>query len=123
MRAIEFGSPGESRRGLIDFVINGNKRATAGLLYEYEVEGEPLEHVGELLVIVDDDMNRVATVRVTRVDVSRFADVPDGFALAEAEGDMNAGDFRASHLAFWTATGEDITDDTMVVQLYFDLLP
>jgi uncharacterized protein YhfF len=123
LRSIEFGTPGESRRRLIDFVINGNKRATAGKMSEYEDECEPIEHVGELLAIVDDDLNHLATVRVTRVDVTRFADVPDGFALAEAEGDLDAADFRASHIAYWTAVGEAVSDDTMIVQIYFDLLP
>ena len=52
-----------------------------------------------------------------------FLDVPDEFALAEAEGDLNAADFRASHLAFWSGIGEEINDDTMVVTIYFDLLP
>ena len=123
LRSIEFGSPGASRRQLIDCVVNGNKRATAGLLSEYADEGEPLEHVGELMAIVDDDLNHVATVRVTRIEMSRFADVPDEFPLAEAEGDLDADDFRASHLAYWTGVGEVITDDTMLVLLYFDLLP
>jgi uncharacterized protein YhfF len=123
LRSIEFGTPGESRRQLIDFVINGNKRATAGLMSEYEDEGESIEHVGELLAIVDDDLNHVATVRVTRVDISRFADVPDEFALAEAEGDLDAADFRASHTAYWAAVGEPVSDDTLIVQIYFDLLP
>jgi uncharacterized protein YhfF len=123
LRSIEFGSPGESRRQLIDCVVNGNKRATAGLLSEYADEGEPLEHIGELMAIVDDDLNHVATVRVTRIEMSRFADVPDEFPLAEAEGDLDANDFRASHLAYWTGVGEVITDDTMLVLLYFDLLP
>jgi uncharacterized protein YhfF len=122
LRAIEFGSPGESRRQLIDFVIKGNKRATAGLLSDYDLEGEPIEDVGELLAIVDDNLSHVATVRVTRVDICRFADVPDEFALAEAEGDLDAADFRASHLACWTATGDVVMDDTLIVQLYFDLL-
>jgi uncharacterized protein YhfF len=101
LRAIEFGTPGESRRLLVDLVVNGDKRATAGLLSEYEEEGEPLEHVGERLAVLGDDGAHVATVVATRVVVSRFADVPDEFALAEAEGDLDAADFRASH----TATG------------------
>jgi uncharacterized protein YhfF len=123
LRSIEFGSPGESRQRLIDFVIQGNKRATAGLVSDYAAEGEPIEHVDELLAIVDDDLNHVATVRVTKVEVSRFADVPDEFPLAEAEGDLDAADFRASHFESWTAAGKVISDDTMIVQLYFDLLP
>lgn len=123
LRSIEFGNPGESRQRLVDFVLHGNKRATAGLLKEYEAEGEQVEHVGELLAMVDNDGQHVGTLMVTRVEVLRFADVPDEFALAEAEGDLNAADFRASHNAFWTAAGEMITDDTQVVTVYFDLLP
>ena len=122
LRSIEFGTPGESRARLVDFIINGNKRATAGLLHDYTEEGEPVEHVGECLAMVDNDGKHVATLRVTRVEITRFADVPDAFALAEAEGDLNASDFRASHLAYWTRAGEVITDDTQVVQVYFDLL-
>ena len=124
MRTIEFGTPGPSREKLVNLILHGQKRATAGLLIgDYESEGEPIEHVGELLAIVDNDGKHVGTMKVTRVEVLRFADVPDEFALAEAEGDMNAADFRASHLAYWTRVGESVTDETLIVTVYFDLLP
>lgn len=123
LRSIEFGTPGASREKLVNFILNGNKRATAGLLSEYEVEGEPIEHIGERLAMVDNDGQHVGTLQVTRVEVLKFKDVPDEFALAEAEGDLNAADFRASHLAYWTRVGETVTDDTLVVTVYFDLLP
>jgi uncharacterized protein YhfF/ribosomal protein S18 acetylase RimI-like enzyme len=122
LRSIEFGMPGESRARLVDFIINGNKRATAGLLHDYAKEDEPVEHVGECLAMVDNDGRHIATLQVTRVVVSRFIEVPDEFALAEAEGDLSAADFRASHHEYWTKAGETITDDTQVVQVYFDLL-
>lgn len=123
LRSIEFGTPGASRALLVDLVLNGSKRATAGLLHDYANEGEEVEHVGELLAMTDNDGAHVGTLRVTRVEVLRFADVPDEFALAEAEGDLNAADFRASHLAYWSNVGEAVTDDTKVVTIYFDLLP
>ncbi len=122
LRDIEFGSPGKSRENLINFIINGNKRATAGLASDYAKEGEEVEFVGECLAMVDNDMRHVATLQVTRVDISRFADVPDEFALAEAEGDLNAADFRASHMEYWTKVGETVNDDTMIHQIYFALL-
>lgn len=122
LRSIEFGTPGESRARLVNLIVNGNKRATAGLLHDYAREGEPVEHVGECLAMADNDGNHVATLYVTRVEVTRFADVPDAFALAEGEGDLNGADFRASHLDYWTRVGETISDDTRVVQVYFDLL-
>lgn len=123
LRSIEFGTPGSSRQTLEDLVLHGNKRATAGLFSEYQTENEPVEHVGERLAMLDNSGQHVGTLEVTRVEVLRFVDVPDEFALAEAEGDLNASDFRASHLAYWTKEGETITDDTLVVTIYFDLLP
>ena len=124
MRTIEFGTPGASREKLVNLILHGQKRATAGLLVgDYEMEGESIEHVGELLAIVDNDGKHVGTMKVTRVEVLRFADVPDELALTEAEGDMNAADFRASHLAYWTRVGETVTDDTLIVTVYFDLIP
>ena len=122
LRLIEFGTPGESRTRLIDFIVNGNKRATAGLLDDYAKESEPIESVGECLAMLDNDDQHVATLRVTRVKVSRFIDVSDEFALAEAEGDLNAADFRASHSEYWSRIGETITDETQIVQVYFELL-
>jgi len=87
MRTIEFGTPGASREKLVNLILHGNKRATAGLLIsDYEAEGEPVEHAGELLAIVDNDGKHVGTMKVTRAEILRFADVPDEFALAEAEG-------------------------------------
>jgi uncharacterized protein YhfF/ribosomal protein S18 acetylase RimI-like enzyme len=122
LRSIEFGTPGESRARLIDFIVNGNKRATAGLLDDYAKESEPIESVGECLAMLDNSDQHVATLRVTRVEISRFIDVPDEFALAEAEGDLNAADFRASHSDYWSRIGETITDETQIVQVYFELL-
>ena len=123
LRSIEFGTPGPSRENLVKLVLHGSKRATAGLRRDYDNEGEDVEHVGELLAMLDNDGRHVGTLRVTRVEVLRFADVPDEFALAEAEGDLNAADFRASHLDYWTKAGEHVDDDTPIVTLYFDLLP
>lgn len=123
LRSIEFGTPGTSRETLVGLVLHGNKRATAGLLKDYEAENEPVEHVGELLAMPDNNGTHVGTLRVTRVEVLRFADVPDEFALAEAEGDLDAADLRASHLAYWSGVGEHVDDDTLVVTVYFDLLP
>lgn len=123
LRTIEFGNPGESRAKLNDLIINGNKRATAGLLeHDYEAEGESIEHVGEVLVILGNDSEEVGRIRATKVVLTTFGEVPDEFALAEAEGDLNAQDFRESHMGFWTRSGYEITNDTKVVLLYFELI-
>ena len=123
LRSIEFGNPGESREKLISLILDGNKRATAGTLeWDYVAENEPIETVGEKLAVLDNDNQHVATIRATRVEVKRFADVPTEFALAEAEGDLSGDDFRESHFAFWSKLGLDIQDDTKIVLMYFDLI-
>ena len=123
LRSIEFGNPGESRDKLIALILDGNKRATAGTLeWDYIAENESIETIGEKLAVLDNNNQHIATIQVTRVEVKRFADVPDEFALAEAEGDLSGDDFRESHSAFWTKLGLPITDETEVVLVYFDLI-
>ena len=123
LRTIEFGTVGESRSTILNFLLNGNKRATAGLLeIDYEAEGEPVEDIGEVLVVLGNQGEEVGRIKVTRVEISNFADVPDEFALAEAEGDLSGDDFRQSHRAYWEALGVEVRDDTKVVLVYFDLI-
>ena len=122
LRSIEFGTPGPMRNRLNDLIINGNKRATAGLLNEdYIEEGEEIEFVGERLAILDNDQKQIGIIQVTRVEVLEFKDVPTEFALAEAEGDLSGDDFRQSHSKFWNSVGIDVKPETKVVTIYFVL--
>ncbi len=123
MRSIQFGTPGGSRSKLVELVLNGAKQATAGTLeWDYVAEGEPIEFVGERLAVLGDDDRHVATSQVSKIEVRRFADVPDEFAIAEGEGDLSGDDFRASHLAYWSKLGLPINDSTEVVLIYFELV-
>ncbi len=122
LRSIEFGTPGPMRIRLNDFIINGNKRATAGLLKEdYMEEGEEIEFVGERLAILDNDKKQIGIIKVTKVEVLKFKDVPTELALAEAEGDLSGDDFRQSHSKFWNSVGIEVKPETKVVTVYFDL--
>ena len=122
-RTIEFGTPGVSRDTILNFLFDGNKRATAGLLeYDYIAEGEPIEHIGEILVVLGNENEPLGKIQATRVEIVRFDEVSDEFALAEAEGDLSGDDFRNSHRAFWEGCGYEIKPETMVVCMYFDLI-
>lgn len=123
LRSIEFGTPGEFRESLNSLVMSGKKRATAGTLeWDYQAENEPIEHVGEQLAVLNSEGRQIATIQATKVEVVRFADVPDAFALAEGEGDLSAAEFRESHRRYWSKSGLSITDDTQIVLLYFELV-
>jgi uncharacterized protein YhfF len=98
-------------------VLAGRKRATAGLLDEYEREDEVLEHVGEHLALLDSDGRQVATVEVTSVEIAAFSDVPWEFAAAEGEGHRDLEHWRAGHRRFWAGEGASVQDDTPIVML------
>ena len=122
-RTIEFGTPGVSRETILNFLFNGNKRATAGLLeHDYRAEGEAIEHIGEILVVLGNENEPLGKLQATRVEIVRFDEVSDEFALAEAEGDLSGDDFRNSHRAFWDGCGYEVKPETMVVCMYFDLI-
>ena len=122
LRSIEFGTSGAMRNRLNDLIINGNKRATAGLLKEdYIDEGEEIEFAGERLAILDNDQKQIGIIKVRRVEVLEFKDVPTELALAEAEGDLSGDDFRQSHSKFWNSVGVEVKPETKVVTVYYDL--
>ncbi|HEU4806674.1 MAG TPA: ASCH domain-containing protein [Homoserinimonas sp.] len=122
LRGLELGDPGPSRAFLNDCVLNGNKRATAGFLSEYVEENEPWEHVGERLVLVDDDLKSLALLEVTRVEPTTFAEVTWEFAEAEGEGFTDLDDWRQRHVDFWARSGQHVADETPLMCLYFKLI-
>jgi uncharacterized protein YhfF len=115
-RVMELGSPGALREELNALVLAGQKTATAGLLMEdYEAEHEPLEHLGEQLVLVDDLGQPIALLEVDEVQVRPFASVPWEFADAEGEGFTSIGDWRSGHLRYVVSDYADWRLDGMGV--------
>ena len=122
LRTLELGTPGEMRQELVGLVLSGPKRATAGLLGDYEIEGEALETVGERLVLVGTQGERVGLIEVTAVEIAPFAQVSDEFARSEGEGFTGYADWAAAHRAYWERIGRRIDDRTQVVCLSFTLV-
>jgi uncharacterized protein YhfF len=123
LRTLEIGTPGAMRQRLNRLILEGHKRATAGLLIEYVREDEELESEGDLLALVDDDTRRIATVVVTEVETVPFIEVPWSFAQAEGEGDESLEQWREGHRRFWSAEGDTIDDLTPVVLIWFEVVP
>ena len=120
LRSLELGTPGPMRERLNALVLAGLKRATAGLTSDYV--DEPFETPGERLALVDDHQRRIATVQVTAVRQTTFAEVPWSFAASEHEGDTSIEEWRAGHRAFWEGEGVAVTDDMPVWLIYFELV-
>jgi uncharacterized protein YhfF len=96
-----FAEPGPLRDELTALALSGTKTTTAGLLVEYQIEGERLDVVGERQLLVDSDDRPVAVVETLDVRVVRLADVDDRHAIDEGEGYADAHDFRVAHERYW----------------------
>lgn len=84
---------------LAQLARSGRKRATAGALWSYEAEQEPLPQVGDLNVITDWSGRAVCVTRTTAVEVVPFAAVTEEFAAVEGEGDGSLAHWREAHEA------------------------
>lgn len=127
VRKLELGFAGTPlREQLVGAVLRGEKTATAGLVVDYERDGEPLPQVGERLVLVDGGDRAVAVLEVTEVRVLRLGDTDLRFARDEGEGFETVAEWREAHDRFWRGYADeirgflhdpawDVTDDTLYV--------
>jgi uncharacterized protein YhfF len=111
---------------LAELVLAGRKRATAGALWSYEAEGEPVPRVGDFSVVTDWDGHAVCVIRATSVEVVAFDDVTEEFAAAEGEGDGSLEYWRRVHRdAFsreFAGTGRVVAADMPVVCERFEVV-
>ena len=113
----ELGFPRtELRRELVDAVLRGEKTATAGLLADYEAEGEQPETIGARRLLVGYDDEPVATVEVTESRVVPAAEIDESFARDEGEGFESVEDWRVAHERFF---GRPLEPDTQIVAVRF----
>ena len=82
---------------LLDLVLNGPKRATAGLVVEYEQAGDPVPQAGTLSVVLDGAGRPRCVLRTTQVQVAPLGTVDAAFAYDEGEGDRSVEWWRAAH--------------------------
>ena len=125
-QAWAFGDGPEMADSLAALVIDGPKRATAGLVADYEADGDPLPEVGDHSVILDGAGRPVAVIRATEVQVRPFAEVDEAFAYDEGEGDRTLAWWREAHWQFFSrqceARGEVMDDRQPVVLERFELV-
>ena len=97
-----FGATPEQADDLLSLVLAGTKTATAGALWDYEHEDEPLPRVGDLAIVLDGAERPRALIEVVQVDVVPFDEVDAEHARLEGEGDLSLEHWRAVHERFFT---------------------
>ncbi|MGP8207506.1 MAG: ASCH domain-containing protein [Acidimicrobiales bacterium] len=96
-----FGDSVELADELIELVLHGAKRATAGALVEYELESTALPRPGSLWIATDGAGQARAVLRTTEVRVGPLSSVDEPFAWDEGEGDRTRAWWLAAHERFF----------------------
>lgn len=103
-----FGLGREDAEELSDLVLQGKKRATASLVWEYEDTPEDAPIVGGYSVVTDFDGKPKCIVRTTGLRVLPFNEVDAEFAFDEGEGDQSLDYWREVHWDYFSRRCADI---------------
>jgi uncharacterized protein YhfF len=100
--AWSFGAGEQQADDLLALVLDGTKTATAGALWDYESDGDPLPEPGSLSIILDGRGHPRALIECTAVEVVPFDEVDEEHARLEGEGDLSLEHWREVHQQFFT---------------------
>ena len=100
--AFHFGDNEELADSLAQLVLDGRKRATAGLVWAFEAEGKRLPRTGDLSVVTDWPGRPLCVIETRAVDLVPFDDVSAEFAAVEGEGDGSLAHWRQGHTEFFS---------------------
>jgi uncharacterized protein YhfF len=121
-----FGDDEALARELAGLVLHGRKRATAGLLWEAEVDPTMMPVAGGYSLITDYAGEPLLIIRTTAVDIRPFDQVDAGFAAAEGEGDGSLEYWRQTHWDYFSrrcaALGRTPSADMPVILERFALI-
>jgi uncharacterized protein YhfF len=121
-----FGDTAQLADKLADLVLHGPKRATAGLLLDCELGGEPMPRAGDHSVILSGAGQPVCVIRTTEVQVKPLREADAAFAWDEGEGDRTLTWWRQAHDAYFTrrcaALGVAFSVDLDVVYERFEVV-
>lgn len=93
-----FGDSPRLADALASEVVDGMKRATAGLVVEMRADNEPMPAPGQHWIVVDGGGHPRAVIQTREVRVAPFATVDEAFAWDEGEGDRSLSWWRAAHI-------------------------
>lgn len=110
---------------LLALVLAGPKRATAGLLLEFEAESAPLPEPEGCSVVLDGAGRPRCVTRTTEVRIVPFREVDEAFARDEGEGERSLAWWREAHRAYFERAcaklGTTFREELPVVLERFDL--
>ena len=121
-----FGDSEALARDLADLVLHGPKRATAGLLWDAELDPTMMPEQGGYSLVTDHVGAPLLIIQTTGVEVRPYDKVEADFAAAEGEGDGSLQFWRDAHWAYFSrrcaAMGRTPSNDMPVILERFALI-
>jgi len=85
-----------------ELVLRGQKRATASLLWIYEINNKPIPRAGDLSVVTNWQQEPLCIIETTQVEIVPYEDVGEAFAAIEGEGDGSLRHWREVHWLYFS---------------------
>jgi uncharacterized protein YhfF len=86
---------------LTELMLAGTKRATASLVRDFEIKGEPLPQPGDYVVVVDGAHDPRCIWQTTGVTIKPLIEVDEGFDWHEGEGDRSRASWLDNHRRYF----------------------
>ncbi len=106
--AFHFDDNEASADELARLVVEGKKRATASLEWNYGVTERPRPQPGDLSVVTDWQGRPLCVIETRSVVVIPFDEVDEAFAAREGEGDSSLRYWREGHWKYFSRECERI---------------
>jgi len=99
-----FGDSAELADELLELVLHGPKRATAGAVADYQHAGESLPRIGEHWIVHDGSGAPQVVLRSIELRVGPLDSVDDAFAWDEGEDDRTRESWLDGHSRYFRRT-------------------
>ncbi|MBO9577680.1 MAG: ASCH domain-containing protein [Microbacteriaceae bacterium] len=96
-----YGGSAEMAEELVALVEVGQKRATAGVVSDFEREGQPLPRVGGYWIACGGDGRPRVVQRSVELRLGRLDSVDEAFAWDEGEGERTRADWLGGHRRYF----------------------
>jgi len=95
-----FGDSAQMADELLDTVLHGPKRATAGAVAEFRADEEPLPRIGGHWIVADAAGQACAVIRSLELRIGPLDSVDEAFAWDEGEGERTREWWLDAHRAY-----------------------
>ena len=111
---------------MVELVLHGPKRATAGLACSSDALPQTAPVPGGYSIVTEIDGTPRAVIRTTGLERRKFCDVDAAFAWDEGEGDRTLDDWKRGHWQYFSreceSLGRAFSEDAEVCLERFELL-